>query len=449
MNLPDIRLIAISLLSFILLYANPLTAQDTIPVNLEKVLELGGANNLTIKAYQARQERALAELTKAREWWLPDIYAGAQTHQLWGAAMNADGRFFLDVDRQNLRGGLGVNVNWDFADGIYNAKAADLKSQAAQYLSQAERNQQLLKMIHAYYDLMAAQLSYRAYQLLVNQSDSIVQQLQIQVTNGLRYESELLLAKSNRNHLRVNMLNAQKRSNKVSATLKKLLDLKQDSRLVSTEKALLPLELEDGAAQSAEGAAYRNRPEIKAQELQLEALFTARKAYTTGLLLPELKAGAYGSYFGRISGEVSPMVPADFPTTQQLYPTGALNVSLMWEIPLGDLTSQGNRKSYDSQIRLQEIETGQFKAQVQEEVANAQSDLRLGKVQIETAREALDFATEALNQSIERQKLGTAKPFEVFQAQQFFLQAQLDYLEAVSAYNKAQYALKVARGEAL
>jgi len=61
----------------------------------------------------------------------------------------------------------------------------------------------------------------------------------------------------------------------------------------------------------------------------------------------------------------------------------------------------------------------------------------------------LELTTEALNQSIERQKLGTVKPFEVFQAQQFFLQAQIDYLKAVSGYNKAQFTLKVAKGEIL
>lgn len=54
-----------------------------------------------------------------------------------------------------------------------------------------------------------------------------------------------------------------------------------------------------------------------------------------------------------------------------------------------------------------------------------------------------------MQQSIERQKLGTAKPFEVFQAQEFFLQAQLDYLMAISKYNKAQFELKVAKGEGL
>ncbi|MBW6481930.1 MAG: TolC family protein [Vicingaceae bacterium] len=423
-------------------------AQEILPLTLEKVLELGGADNLTIKEYKERQELSLAELTKSKEWWLPEIYAGVQTHQLWGAAMNADGRFFLDVNRQNLWGGLGLNANWDFADGIYSAKSANLRNQASQYLTQAERNQQLLKMIDAYYNLMTAQLNYNAYQNLVTQSDSIVQQIQIQVEGGLLYESELLLAKSNKNHLQVEMLNAKKDYNNASATLKKLLNIEQNVKLASTDESLLPLDFIT-ELEAVEDSAYLNRPEIKANELQFRALEMERKKYTTGLLIPELNIGTYGSYFGRINGNVSPMFPAQYPETQQLYPTQALNVSLMWKIPLGALTYQGDKKTFDSKMRLNDIEAEQFKVQINEEIANATSDLQLGKEQIETAKEGLDFTTEALNQSIERQKIGTAKPFEVFQAQQFFLQAQLDYLKAVSAYNKAQYAFKVAKGERL
>jgi outer membrane protein TolC len=446
------RLKEIGLLSFVLflLMANTkqVLAQDTIPINLEKVLELGGADNLTIKEYKERQELSLAELSKGKEWWLPKIYAGVLTHQLWGAAMNTDGRFALDLNRQNLWTGIGLNANWDFADGIYNAKSANLRSQASQYLTQAERNQQLLNMINAYYNLMTAQLNYNAYQNLVSQSDSIVQQIQIQVEGGLLYESELLLAKSNKNHLQVEMLNSKKSYNNASAELKKLLNIEQNVKLASADEFLLPLVF-TAELEAVVDSAYQNRPEIKANEKRFQALKMERKKYTTGLLIPELRVNTYGSYFGRISGNVEPMSPADYPATQQLYPTSALNISLLWKIPLGALTYQGDKKSYDSKLRLNEIETEQFKVQINEEIANATSDLKLGKEQIETAKEALGFTTEALNQSIERQKLGTAKPFEVFQAQQFFLQAQLDYLKAVSAYNKAQYALKVALGKNL
>jgi len=152
-----------------------MVAQESIPITLEKVLELGGANNLTIEEYKERQNLSLAGLSKAKEWWLPEIYAGIQTHQLWGAGMNTDGRFYLDVNRQNLWGGLGLNVNWNFGEGIYEANAAKLNSQASVFITQAESNQQLLKIIRSYYNLMTAQLNYAAYQNLVTQSDSIVQ----------------------------------------------------------------------------------------------------------------------------------------------------------------------------------------------------------------------------------------------------------------------------------
>jgi len=446
------RLNQIGLLAFVffllLVNANTALAQDALPINLERVLELGGADNLTIKEYKERQELSMAEIAKSKEWWLPEVYAGAQTEQLWGAAMNADGRFFLDVNRQNLWGGIGLNANWDFAEGIYNAKSAHFKSQARLYLTQAEHNQQLLAMITAYYELMTAQLNFNAYQNLVSQSDSIVKQIQFQVEGGLLYESELLLAKSNKNHLRIEMLHANKAYNNASALLKKLLNIEQNIKFVSADESLLPLDFTT-ELEAVEDSAYLNRPEIKGNELQLKALNMERKKYTTGLLIPELNISAYGSYFGRISGNVSPMIPADYPQTQQLYPTGALNASLLWKIPLGALTYQGDKKICDSKIRLNEIKAEQFKAQIDQEIAYAKSDLQLGKEQIETAKEALGFTTEALGQSIERQKIGTAKPFEVFQAQQFFLQAQLDYLQAVSDYNKAQFALKVAKGETL
>lgn len=421
-------------------------AQETIPINLETLLELGGANSLTIKEYQERQNLANAQLLKARKWWLPDVYAGLQTHQLWGAVMNGNGRFFLDVNRQNLWAGLGLNMHWDLSEGIYATKSAKLRHQASELLTQAERNRELLKMVTAYYNLMTAQLNFVAYQDLMNQSDTIAQQIQVQVDAGLRYQSEVLLAKSNKNHLQVEMLNAQKAYNNASAELKKLLNVEQAVKFVSVDDALLPLDFSETLEQTNDSD-YLNRPEIKANELEIQALETKKKTHTTGLLLPELNIGVNGSYFGRISGNVSPMDPIAYPNTDQLYPTGVLNASLLWKIPLGELTYKGDRKKYNSLIGLKTIETSQLRAKINEEIINAQTDLQVGKEQIEIAKEALNLTTEALDQSIERQKLGTAKPFEVFQAQQFFLQAQIDYLKAVSEYNKAQFALKVARGE--
>ena len=84
----------------------------------------------------------------------------------------------------------------------------------------------------------------------------------------------------------------------------------------------------------------------------------------------------------------------------------------------------------------------------QQEIATATAQVQIANVQITIAK-ALQSASEAVYQSTERQKVGTAKPFEVFQVQQYYLQAQLDYINLVSEYNKAQYSLFVASGNNL
>jgi outer membrane protein TolC len=118
--------------------------------------------------------------------------------------------FFLDVNRNNLWLGLGLDVNWNFGEGIFQTKATKLKAQAAQYQTQSERNKALLKSIETYYDFAAAQLYYQAYQKLAAQAGTISQQIDIQAQTGLRYESDLLLSKSNLNHLKIQMLNANR-----------------------------------------------------------------------------------------------------------------------------------------------------------------------------------------------------------------------------------------------
>ncbi len=424
-------------------------SQDVQPINLETVLELSGANNLTIQEYKQRQELALANLDKAKEWWLPDIYAGVQTHQLWGAAMNADGRFFLDVDRGNLWVGLGLDARWNFTEGIYQTKAAKLKVQAAKYKTQVERNKVVLKSIEAYYDFAAAQMFYQAYQQLADQASAISKQIDIQVQSGLQYESELLLSKSSLNHMKIQMLKIRTEYGRKSAALVKLLNLNPKIKLVSTDSVLSPLRLSIGNKRPEFDTAYQKRPELKNMELILSSTEIEKKTITTGLLIPELRLNTFGSYFGGLNEQVQPMFPSRYPETQQLYPTGALNVALMWKVPLGRLIYAGDLKEYNTRILIQQTQIQQVKAQINEESIAAKEFFIAAQEQIEIAFEGSHYAEEALQQSIQRQELGTVRPFEILQSQEIFIKARLDYLKAVADYNTAQYQLYVASGNNL
>jgi outer membrane protein TolC len=412
-------------------------AQENVkPINLEIAMQVGGANNLTIKEYRLQQDVAIADHTKAKEWWLPDLYAGVVLHKLGGAALNSDGFFFTDVSRQSFWGGAGLQGSWDFGTGIYTAKAEDLKAQASVYETAAERNKTLLVIIESYYDFLAAQLSYKSYLQLAAQGDTIVKQLNVQVGAGLRYASDLLLARSNQSHLLIEMMNAEMEYKKKSALLVRLLNLPADVRLFSVDSILKPLSLTlPEPALAGSSAVFEARPEFKAADLTLQSMQQLKRTTTAGLWLPELQVGAYTSVFGDV---FSP-----------LYPTSAFNASLQWNIPLGRLTYGGSLKQFDAKIALQEIHIEQFKAVVTQEVTIARQTMGMAQLQMTIAQEGSEFAGTALSQGIQRQQLGTVVPFELLQAQEIYIQSRLDYLAAVATYNKAQYQLLVAMGTSL
>ena len=407
-----------------------------IAIDLVTVLKLGGANNLTIKEFNQKKELALANVLKEKEWWLPDLYVGTTIHQLWGNAMAADGTIFTDVDRQYFSGGIGINASWDFGDGIYKVNGAEFRAKAAEHQTQAEQNKALLEIINTYYDFLSAQMYYNAYQELLITADTIIDQIQIQVEADLRYQSELLLAKSNFNHLKVEMLNAQIECNNRSASLVKLLNMNPTVRLVAAENFLAPLELVDISSEKEWlDSTYSLRPEFRSSEFILRALNTEKKTTTTGLLIPEVRLGAYGSYFG---GVFSPMDP-----------TSAINASLIWEIPFGRLIYKGSLKQYNARIALQKNSLEQIKATINEEVISAREKIRTIKLQMELSREGIDLSKEALKQSLARQNIHTVRPFEIVQVQEVYIKSQLDYLKSVASYNKAQYAYFVATGNNL
>lgn len=422
------------LLSLVFLFSTfIIKAQEpSFPLTLETVLQLAGANNLTVREYHLKYQHALAEQTKAKEWWLPEVQAGYSTHFLNGAAMNTDGTIFTDVNRNYLWLGLGISAEIDFKNGFYRALAAKQRSEAANYFTIAERNQVILKSVQTYFDLQGEQLNYSFLQTMANQADTIAQQLRIQVDAGLRFQSEYLLAKSNYNHLKISMLQAKTEWRKKSSLLINLLDLEGITHLVSADTVLVPIVF---SLPLADTISFENRPEYLGLNTELNSIHTIRKTENQGLLLPKLKVGFDNGAFGAYSNS--------------LYNTYQFNASLLWSLPLGRITHRGNLKKWDVKILSQQNKVEQFKNRFNQEIATATSQIEIVGQQIEIAKEALAQIAESLRQSIERQKIAEAEPFEVFQAQQFYLQVQLDYLQAVSEYNKSQFALKVAMGEIL
>ena len=401
-------------------------------INLATVLQLAGADNLSIQEYTLKQKVAVANLHTAQEWWLPNVYAGTNVHQLWGSAMNGDGAFFTDVNRQNLWGGIGINGSWDLGTSLNKVKAQKLRVKAMTFKTQTQKNHILLQSIDAYYAFLNAQLNYEAYLELASQSENITKQIGNQVKAGLKVESEYLLAKSNLGHLKIEMLNAKQEQLSASNALKILLNLPGTFTLQATDTALYPIQLTLDELASSTEEIYKSRPEIASLQLGLKALDQEKKTVTTGLWAPTLAVNTYTSYFGDV---VSP-----------LYPTSAINASLLWEINLGRALKGGQVEQYDASIALQKNQIQQAKTIISNEVELAKQQKQLAKESAAIALEGSQLARKALDQTIARQHLGTAIPLEILQAQELYIKLRLDYLKAVANHNKAEYALYVSSG---
>ena len=166
--------------------------------------------------------------------------------------------------------------------------------------------------------------------------------------------------------------------------------------------------------------------------MEINSLRTGKRAITTGMWLPDVKLNTYQSMFG---GNIS-----------NSSPTNLLNMGIVWKIPLANLIGKGEIKKHNGLIGLHENKLKQFQNLAIQEAVNAREQSKISAQMMKISDEALQVAAQAMLQSIERQMMGTAQPFEVFQAQEYYLQAKLDYILAVTSFNKAQYSMYIALG---
>ncbi|HMQ77365.1 MAG TPA: TolC family protein [Flavobacteriales bacterium] len=407
---------------------------QTRPIDLAEVLRLAGADHLAVRDAEARAALANADAARASEWWLPDLNAGIAMHHLQGSAMNGDGRFFTDVDRASFQGGLGLNAAWRFGEGPINARAQRTEAEAMRLRTEAERNTAALDAVNTYLDLIAARAERSAYAQLAQRADSIAQQLDALVRNGLGYESDLLQAQSGQLRMQAATMQAEMQEAMLQARLVAALGMDPATVLLPTDTVLAPLALPGADRTFTDRSAFLGvRPDVLSARSGLLAAQQRKRATTTGLLLPELRLATMGSYFG---GVFDP-----------LYPTWEINGWLQWRIPLSPLLGGGELQQANARIALREVQLSRTEAEATAELRAAQEQLRIAREQVRVAAESRDLAQRAYDQTAARMRLGTARPFEIVQAQEALLQAELARVRAITGYNKGQYAVVVGVGQ--
>lgn len=412
------------------LFATPLR------ITLAEVLKRTGAENVLIKESEARYNLARANELRAGAWYLPSLYAGAGVYGASGTVMNARGEFFQNVTPNNASLVGGVFGEWRFADAVYATKAAEYRSLSAQEDISAQHNRTLSAAVGAYFDIAAAQERMRLLGETFTLNERLLTQLELQQGAGLSYKSDVLLVKSSLSRLKVLSQQAAAEVYRRSAELSAALNLEEPHVIVASDSAFVPIALNDTLAlDTLAKEALALRPEIRSVQHELSALREEANALTTGRLLPSITLNLSTTLLGEV------------PAPQ--YGRAASMLGVTWSAPLADVLGRGQAQQVETTFALRKTQADVVANQIEREIGAFVGALVMLRPALQYAREGMAAAQEALEQSVGRQKLGTAKPFEVLQAYDYVTRSQGDYVLIVSEYNKAEYGLFLARGRTI
>jgi outer membrane protein TolC len=204
--------------------------------------------------------------------------------------------------------------------------------------------------------------------------------------------------------------------------------------------------------------ALSDRPDLAESDIDLVNRQISRQA-AKNALLPQLSlVGFYGGT--GLAGELNPAFSG---TNMSTLPTGfwgafenAYNgtspdyfVGLNLNIPIRNRVAKADQYRSELEYRQAELRQQQLKKQIRIEVRNAQYALEQSKARVQAARKARDLAQKTFTIMQKEQELGAGSSFQTLTAQRDLAVAELDLVNANTAYQKSKVELQRATGTTL
>jgi len=391
-------------------------AQDTLVLSHNDLVQMTLSQNLEIQSNELRFKLAKASFYKSIGKALPTLGMGMNRYELSGFTQSTEGDF-VDANKNNEWSGKSFRLNWDLSELLFNSAAKKQGVKAAFYSKEANNIDEKITVFSNYYRLLASEEKAKAITSFISKNTEIVTQLQLQVSVGLRLQSELLLAQSNLNNLKIKLLQQQQITTELSQQLLATLNvegnyiLKTDCYFYAINATTInDLNLEEK---------LNNRFELQQLSSEVSALKWQKNRELYGLLLPKIS-------FGMNDGLLGPINQDAFGNQN------IMTTTLMWQIPLGNIFPAGNYKTENSLYKLKMLEKSQLENELRAEMHALLAAFNSANQQYELAKQSAEYAKLAYEQSLQRQKLGTAYQLELFHAEKEYLNAKLIYIDAIS-----------------
>jgi outer membrane protein TolC len=410
------------------------------PIDLPTALRLAGARNLEVQIAQQRLSEARAQRESAREQFLPALSLGVAYRRRDGMAQAVPAGTVSDTHLQSYAPGATLAAQVALGDAIYQSLAARQLVTASEHALEAQRQDATLSAAQGYFDLAKAAALAGVLREAVKVSEDYQGQLHEAVAAGVAFKGDELRVQTQTGTYQHALRQGLEQQRIHAVNLAQVLHLDPALELVPAPDELAPLKLfgvETGLDALVQRA-LSSRPELKQSQALVQAARQASKGAVYGPLVPSLNAQVFAGGFGggRDNG------PSNFGDAEDY------QLGLSWRLGPGGLFDSGRVHAARARLAAAELGETKLKDTIASQVVAALTRLRSLSDQMALARRNVATASEALRLTRDRKQYGVGVVLEDIQAQQELTRARATHVTSIAEFNKAQYALSRAVGEA-
>jgi outer membrane protein TolC len=426
-----------------------------LPINLATALRLADARPLLIEAAQASVQVAAGQLERAGALWLPSLYAGVDYYRHDGGAQEVMTGDLVSNSRQSLLLGPGVAAVFAVNDAVFGPLAARqvLRARAAEV--QTARNNALLQVAEAYFDVQQARGRLAGALDAVARAGDLARrtrELGADLVPAVEEDRVLTLLAD----LEQVVASAREDWRTASAELARLLRLNATATVVPLEPPHLQVTLisPQEPVDALVPIGLTNRPELASQQALVQAALERLRQERLRPLLPSvLLTGSAGSAGGPLAGGAFATGPNS--SLNQWSGRSDFTAQVVWELRNLGFGNRGLIRERQGEQYQAMVELFRVQDTVAAEIARAHAQLesaayRVGRAEagLRTALSSYAGNLKGLGQTIRFGELlqPVVRPQEAVAALQQLASAYRNYFTAVGDYNRTQFRLYRALG---
>jgi outer membrane protein TolC len=435
------------------------------PIDLANTLKLAGATELDIATARQRVLQAAAQLSQARALWMPSLFYGPSWYRSDGqiqtvagqvqtinrSALFLGGTAALANTIQGPPPGTGIpSVNGmttvlRISDAIFEPMAAKRVLNANQAGFRTATNDALLEVAEAYFNLQGSigRLAIAREAQANAEALATITAAYARLGQGLEADHRRALTEVKHRQRDANRFTGAVLVDSANLVRLLVLDPKIVLAPVEPSECIIRLIPDDIPLDALLDQGFQGRPELVSAQQLVDAAFIRRKQARMRPFVPSIFAtyaggglgGGAGSFFGNFGAR------------------GDTEIGLFWELQNLGFTDFALMRQRAAELDIANLAKYRTMTQVGADITASYEFRQAAARQIEDARETLVEALDSLQLNFLNIRQGAelpraTRPIEVLQPIQALAQARLDYLDSVLDYNRGQFRLKRAIGQA-